>query len=99
MKQAMLLALRGRGETARLSRKTGVEGGMVEHKGRAGVNLKRIMREVRIAHAERNDVVVDLREAEQARLELLAEALDGVFDELPQDHEQLLLGVLPGQPP
>lgn len=72
---------------------------MVEHKGRAGANLKRIMREVRIAHAERNDVVIDLREAEQARLELLAEALDGVFDELPQDNEQLLLGVLPGQPP
>jgi hypothetical protein len=72
---------------------------MVEHKGRAPVNLKRIMREVRIAHAERNDVVVDLREAEQARLELLAEALEGVFDELPQDHELLLLGILPGQPP
>ena len=72
---------------------------MVEQKGRGVVNLKRIMREVRIAHAERNDVVVDLREAEQARLELLAEALEGVFDELPQDHEQLLLGVLPGQPP
>ena len=95
----MLLALRGPGETARLSRKTGVEGVMVEHKGRAGVNLKRIMREVRIAHAERNDVVIDLREAEQARLELLAEALDGVFDELPEGNEQLLLGVLPGQPP
>ena len=72
---------------------------MVEHKGKPVVNLRRVMREVRIANAERNDVVADLREAEQARLELLAEALEGVFDELPQDHEQLLLGVLPGQPP
>jgi hypothetical protein len=43
--------------------------------------------------------VVDLREAEQARLELLAEALEGVFQDLPQDHEQLLLGILPGEPP
>ena len=63
------------------------------------MDLERAMREVRIAHAERNDVVVELREAEQARLELLAEALEGVFDALPQEHEQLLLGVLPGRPP
>jgi hypothetical protein len=54
---------------------------------------------VRIAHAERNDVIVELRETEQARLELLGEALEGVFDDLPQDHEQLLLGLLPGRPP
>src|SRR3712207_9415452 len=40
------------------------------------VDLKRLMREVRIAQAERNDVVVDIRDAEQARLELLADALD-----------------------
>lgn len=72
---------------------------MVEAKSRRAADLKRVVREVRIAHAERNDVVVELREAEQARLELLAEALEGVFDELPQDHEQLLLGVVPGQPP
>src|SRR5689334_7486077 len=65
---------------------------------RAGV-LKRVIREVRIGNAERNDVVVDLKEAEQARLELLAEALEGVFEDLPQDHEQLLLGILPGNPP
>lgn len=72
---------------------------MVEQKGRRVIDLKRVMREVRIAHADRNDVVVELREAEQARLQLLAEALEGVFDDLPQDHEQLLLGVLPGQKP
>jgi hypothetical protein len=72
---------------------------MVEAKSRRAADLKRIVREVRIAHAERNDVVVELREAEQARLELLSEALDGVFDELPADHDQLLLGIVPGQPP
>jgi hypothetical protein len=72
---------------------------MGEGKGGKGSNLKRVLREVRIAHAERNDVVVELKAAEQARLELLAEALEGVFDDLPDDHEQLLLGVLPGEPP
>lgn len=95
----MLPAMHRRGEPARLPGMHIVEGVMVEHKGKPVVNLKRIMREVRIAHAERNDVLVDLRDAEQARLGLLADALEGVFDELPQASEQLLLGVLPGQPP
>jgi hypothetical protein len=69
--------------------------------GRPGTapNLKRALREVRIAHAERNDVVVELREAEQTRLEMLSEALEGVAAELPQEHEQLLVGLLPGHPP
>jgi hypothetical protein len=52
-----------------------------------------------MAHADRADVVVDLRDAEQARLELLAEALDEVAAEVPSDHEQLMLGILPGQQP
>lgn len=72
---------------------------MAEGTGRAAANLKRTLREVRIGRAEQNDVVVELREAEQARLELLAEALEGVFEGLSDPHEQLLLGVLPGRPP
>ena len=72
---------------------------MAEYGGRQVVDLKRVMRDVRIAHAERNDVVVELREAEQARLELLAEALDRVSQDLPAGSDQLLLGVLPGHPP
>ena len=72
---------------------------MVESRGKTIVDLKRVLREVRIAHAEKNDVVADLRNAEMTRLELLAEALEGVFDDLPQDQDQLLLGVLPGQTP
>lgn len=65
---------------------------------RAG-ELKRVVREVRIAHAERNDVIVDLKETEQARLELLAEALEGVAADIPPDHDQLLVGILPGSQP
>jgi len=68
-------------------------------RGRRVVDLKRAIREVRIAHSERNDVFSDLREAEQARLELFAEALEGVFEDIPPDHDQLLLGILPGNPP
>jgi hypothetical protein len=61
--------------------------------------LKRALREIRIAHADRNGVVTELRDAEQARLELLAEALEGVAAEVPPGHDQLLLGMLPGQQP
>jgi hypothetical protein len=72
---------------------------MAEARGRKVTDLRRALREVRIAHAERNDVVADLRDAEQARLELLADALDDLAAELPPEDEQLLLGILPGQPP
>jgi hypothetical protein len=72
---------------------------MADAKGKPAADFRRVLREVRIAHAEQNDVVVDLRDAEQARLELLTEALQGVFDELPENEEQLLLGLLPGQRP
>jgi hypothetical protein len=72
---------------------------MVEGRPKRAGDLKRAIREVRIAHAERNDVLVELRDAEQARLEILADALEGVFDDLPPGHEQLLLGILPGNPP
>ncbi len=72
---------------------------MVEGRPRRAGELKRAMREVRIAHSERNDVVVDLREAEIARLELLSDALEGVIGDLPGESEQFLVGILPGQPP
>lgn len=72
---------------------------MVESRPRRVIDLKHAIREVRIAQSERNDVVAELRETEQARLELLAEALEGVFADMPPDHDQLLLGILPGNPP
>jgi hypothetical protein len=45
--------------------------------------LKEAVREARIEAAERSGVVVDLRDAEVARLELLNEALNPVFDDVP----------------
>ncbi|MDO8875769.1 MAG: hypothetical protein Q8M24_12125 [Pseudolabrys sp.] len=45
--------------------------------------LKEAVREARIEVAERSGVVVDMRDAELARLELLNEALDPLFAEIP----------------
>lgn len=61
---------------------------------RLGDALKR----VRTAEAERSDVVVELRDAERARLEMLADELRTVFDEVPADDEQFILAVAPGTP-
>ena len=57
------------------------------------------MREARIEAAERSGVVVDLRDAEVARLELLNEALDPLFKEIPTDVELFDRGVSKGDVP
>jgi hypothetical protein len=61
--------------------------------------LKDALRKVRTAEAERSDVVVELRDAERARLELLADELRNVFDEIPADQEQFINAVAAGTPP
>ena len=61
--------------------------------------LTEALRRVRMAEAERSDVVVELRDAEQARLELLADELKNVFDEVPREDEQFVLSVAAGTPP
>lgn len=50
--------------------------------------LQAAIRKARIVQAERSDAMSDLREADIARLELLAEALEPVIDELPRDTSQ-----------
>ena len=57
------------------------------------------MREARIEAAERSGVVVDLRDAEVARLELLNEALDPLFADMPADVELFDRGVSRGDVP
>lgn len=47
--------------------------------------LSQAIREIRIAAAEREDVVVDMREAARMRLELLAQELAPVFAEVPEE--------------
>jgi hypothetical protein len=62
-------------------------------------SLTDALRRARIADADRTDVVVELREAERARLDMLADELRGVFSELPPDDEQFVNAVVPGDPP
>jgi hypothetical protein len=61
--------------------------------------LKDAVREARIEAAERSAVVVDLRDAEVARLELLNEALDAPFKDVPKDVELFDRGVSKGDVP
>ena len=61
--------------------------------------LKEAVREARIESAERSGVVVDLRDAELARLELLNEALDPLFAEIPSDIELFDRGISQGETP
>ena len=61
--------------------------------------LKSAVREARIEAAERSAVVVDLRDAELARLELLNEALDPVFKDIPASVELFDRGVSKGDVP
>ena len=61
--------------------------------------LKTAMHAARIEAAERTSVVVDLRDAEVARLELLNEALDPLFKEIPPEVDLFDRGVSRGDTP
>jgi hypothetical protein len=52
----------------------------------AATPLKQALHDARIEAAERSAVVVDLRDAESARLEILNEAVDKVFKDIPPRH-------------
>ena len=51
--------------------------------------LREAVRSARIEAAERSAVIVELRDAEAARLEMLNEALDPVFADIPPEHAEL----------
>ena len=55
--------------------------------------LMQAMHQARVEAAERTSVVVDLRDAEVARLELLNEALDLLFGEIPPEVELFDRGI------
>src|SRR5215213_1540594 len=61
--------------------------------------LKDALRRARIDTAERTGVVVDLHDAEVARLELLNEALDPVFAEIPAEADLFDRGISRGETP
>jgi len=61
--------------------------------------LTQAMHQARVEAAERTSVVVDLRDAELARLELLNEALDPLFTEIPPEAELFDRGISRGDTP
>ena len=61
--------------------------------------LKDALRRARIDAAERTGVVVDLHDAEVARLELLNEALDPLFSEIPAEVDLFDRGISRGESP
>lgn len=61
--------------------------------------LTAAVRDARIEAAERSGVVVDLRDADVARLELLNEALDPLFAEIPKTVDLFDRGISKGDTP
>src|SRR5438132_6288866 len=61
--------------------------------------LKAAVRKTRIEIAKKSSVVVDLRDAELARLELLNDALDPLFQETPSDIDMFDRGISHGDTP
>lgn len=63
------------------------------------LRLRDALRKARIEAADRTAVVVDLRDAELARLEILNEALDPIFVQVPDHVEMFDRGVSRGETP
>ena len=63
------------------------------------IRLRDALRKARIEAADRTGVVVDLRDAELARLEILNEALDPLFAEVPEQIDLFDRGISQGETP
>jgi hypothetical protein len=61
--------------------------------------LRDALRQARIESAERTGVIVDMRDAEVARLEILNEALEPLFKEIPDNMELFDRGIARGDTP
>ena len=62
-------------------------------------SLRDALRKARIEAADRTGVVVDLRDAEVARLEILNEALDPLFAQVPAEIDLFDRGISQGETP
>ncbi len=65
----------------------------------APTRLRDALRKARIEAADRTGVVVELRDAEVARLEILNEALDPLFGQIPEKVDLFDRGVSQGETP
>ncbi len=80
------------------------DAGVSEFQDRPGnrsnvTRLSDMLREVRIASADKADVVIDMKEADRARLELLAMELKPVIDEVPADNDLFDFAISSGLQP
>ena len=72
----------------------------LEHRTEATTSrLASAIREVKNAVADRDDVVVDIREAQLTRLELLAEDLAPVFEDVPKEDDRFDFAISKGIQP
>jgi hypothetical protein len=62
-------------------------------------SLQDAIRQVRVELAEQSAVIVDLRDAEVARLELLNEAIEPLFNEIPPEVDMFDRGISRGDNP
>ena len=62
-------------------------------------SLAAALSDVKNRQASQNDVVVDLKEAEHARLELFGDEVRPLFEQLPDGHDQFEFGLSTGKPP
>src|ERR1700759_3210279 len=63
------------------------------------IRLRDALRKARIEAADRTGVVVDLRDAEVARLEILSDALDPLFAQIPDHVDMFDRGISQGETP
>ncbi|HEY4986995.1 MAG TPA: hypothetical protein VII39_10275 [Bradyrhizobium sp.] len=63
------------------------------------IRLRDALRQARIEAADRTGVVVDLRDAEVARLEILSDALDPLFTQIPDSVDLFDRGLSQGETP
>ena len=63
------------------------------------IRLRDALRQARIEAADRTGVVVDLRDAEVARLEILNDALDPLFAQVPDNVDLFDRGISQGETP
>ena len=67
--------------------------------GTRPIRLRDALRQARIEAADRTGVVVDLRDAEVARLEILNDALDPLFAQVPEQVDLFDRGISQGDTP
>jgi len=73
--------------------------GRPDERSAESTDLRAALRRARLSEAERSDVIVDLRQAELARLELLGEKLEPMLLQLPPDSDLIDCQVVPGYRP